>query len=244
MKYEAKTESAFERIRLAILAGELAPGMPLRMSQLSKHYEISATPLREALSRLEEKRLVVAEPNKGWRVAPVSFEELEDLEFARLTIEESLMRDAIAHGDVDWEATIVASHHRLQNGEPPIDKHDIQTRLNWIEVHDGFHNALLSAGSSSWLKRFYAETNEQLQRHHQALLFHPDVINPDGPGLHSEQTISLLREALAISQHTILMQAVLDRDADKSIELLRQHVEITMTVYQSISEDVLSRFGT
>ncbi len=64
MKYEAKTESAFERIRLAILAGELAPGMPLRMSQLSKHYEISATPLREALSRLEEKRLVVAEPNK------------------------------------------------------------------------------------------------------------------------------------------------------------------------------------
>lgn len=235
MQYEAKTNSVFEELRASILTGELAPDTPLRISALSKRYIISATPVREALSRLEEKRLVVASPNCGWRVSPVSYAELEDLEEARLTIESRLLIDAIAFGGVEWEANIVSAHYKLSKTPKPIGTQDIDTRQNWMDAHDLFHNALLAAAKTTWLKRFYNETTEQLQRHHQALLFHPLAINPEGLSQHSPETIELLEYALSIPQHTKLMDQVLDRDAPGSIKILKSHVEITLTVYKSMA---------
>lgn len=235
MEYTAKTGNAFTMVRRDILNGVHAPGAPLRVAALSRRYAVSATPLREALSRLEEKRLVVAHPNRGWRVAPVSLAELEDLEAARLAVEGSLLRDAIDHGGLDWEADIVAAHHRLMHTPPPIGRSELDLREAWIAAHDAFHMALLAAGRSSWLKTFYDEATEQLQRHHQALLFHPRTINPDGPETHSGETLELLREALSLPQHTTLMAAVLDRDAEEASRLLRRHVEITISVYRSIA---------
>ena len=234
MKTVGKTESAYEVLKRAILNGTHAPGAPLRVAALSKAYGFSATPLREALSRLEEKQLVVASPNCGWRVAPVSFDELEDLEFARLSIEEKLLHDSIAQGGLDWEGEVIAAHHRLMRTPQPIGREAVEDRERWIEAHDGFHLRLISAGKSTWLKSFHATTLEQLQRHHQALLFHPGSINPNRAGRHAEETLELLHRALAHEHHSKLMQASLDRDQDAARSLLREHVQITMSVYRSV----------
>ncbi|ETX28098.1 GntR family transcriptional regulator [Roseivivax isoporae] len=234
MKSSGKTENAYEVLKRAILNGTHAPGAPLRVAALSKAHGISATPLREALSRLEEKRLVVASPNCGWRVAPVSFEELNDLEDARLSLEQRLLDDAIAHAGMEWEADLVAAHHRLMHTPHPIGRDAVDDRERWIVAHDGFHEKLVAGGRSSWLKSFHAVTLEQLQRHHQALLFHPGSINPDRHGRHSEETLDLLRLALAHEHHTKLMQAALDRDRDVARALLGEHVQITMSVYRSV----------
>lgn len=234
MSYSAKTDAAFLTLHQGILDGTHAPGEPLRVQPLAARYGISATPLREALSRLEEKRLVVGSANRGWRVAPVSLDELEDLETARLMIESSLLEDAMARGDLDWESAIVAAHHRLSQVAPPLGAAEAAVRRTWIDAHDAFHLALLSAARSSWLRFFYVQTCEQLQRHHQALLFHPRTINPEGPPHHSAQTQDLLREALSIPRHTALMQVVLGRDRAAALAALRDHVEITLTVYRSI----------
>lgn len=234
MTYAAKTDTAFELLRRDILNGIHAPDEPLRISTLSALYGVSATPLREALSRLEEKRLVVASANRGWRVASVSLDELRDLEFARLSMESTLLEDSIAHGDLSWESGIVAAHHRLSQTRPPLGEADRDTRQAWMEAHDGFHFALIAAGRSSWLRGFYTQVTEQLQRHHQALLYHPRRINPDGPGHHLPATRELLRRAHAMEPHTQLMQVALDRDASQAREVLAAHIEITLTVYRSI----------
>src|SRR6056297_3358553 len=96
-----KTGSAFDLLRRDILNGTYAPDAPLRVAALSASYGFSATPLREALSRLAEKQLVVASANRGWRVAPVSMAEFEDLQAARLTVEGALLRDAVQRGGLD-----------------------------------------------------------------------------------------------------------------------------------------------
>jgi DNA-binding GntR family transcriptional regulator len=54
MRAVEKTESAFEAIQRLILNGSIPPGAPLRVATLSKALNISATPVREALARLEE----------------------------------------------------------------------------------------------------------------------------------------------------------------------------------------------
>lgn len=234
MRVSGKTGNAYDVLKRSILNGTHAPGAPMRVSVLSREHGISATPLREALSRLEEKRLVVASPNSGWRVAPVSFEELHDLEDARLSLELRLLDDAIAHAGVEWEAGLVAAHHLLMHTPQPIGRDDVHDRERWIEAHDGFHVKLIAGGRSSWLKSFHAIALEQLQRHHQALLFHPDSINPEREGRHSEDTLDLLRTALAHDHHTRLMQAALDRNKEAARELLSEHVQITMSVYRSV----------
>ncbi|AXC50570.1 GntR family transcriptional regulator [Paracoccus suum] len=229
-----KTDSAYDVLRRSILNGTHAPGAPLRVAALAKAHGISATPLREALSRLEEKQLVVASPNCGWRVAAVSFEELSDLETARLSLEQQLLRESIIHGGMEWESDLVAAHHRLMHTPQPIGREAVADRERWIDAHDSFHMRLIAAGLSAWLRSFYAVTLEQLQRHHQALLFHPDSINPDREGRHSDDTLDLLHAALSHEHHTKLMQAALDRDQDAASALLDEHVQITMSIYRSV----------
>lgn len=236
MEASAKSSEAYELLRAAILTGANAPGEPLRLTALSAQYGISATPLREALSRLEANRFVTATANKGWRVAPVSLEELEDLEAARLSIETSLLADSIHRGDLVWESRVVAAHYRLTNTQVPIGSGSITVRQAWIDAHDAFHQALLEAARSSWLKSFYVQTTDQLQRHHQALLFHPRAINPAGRQTHSPEVVELLATALSLPAHTRLMKVTLARDVSTAIAMLTEHVEITLSVYRTIAK--------
>lgn len=226
MKYEPKTLTAFDLLHRDIVSGVFAPGQPLRIAALTARYGVSATPLREALSRLAEKRLVVAAPNCGWRVAPVSLAEFEDLQAARLSIELSLLQDAMARGGVEWEAGIVAAHHRLARAMVPMgEKGDLEMRQIWIAAHDAFHEALLSAARSHWLKGFHAQLVEQVQRHHQALLLRSTDL---------QEVETLVRSALSVSRHTRVMDLVLARAWPAAEAAMRRHIEESVDIYRGI----------
>jgi GntR family transcriptional regulator, carbon starvation induced regulator len=229
MSEPIKTDRAFDLLRQDILNGVFIPGQPLPVSDLSDRYGLSATPLREALSRLAEKQLVVASANRGWRVAPVSLAEFEDISRARHAIESALLDDAMAQGGLDWESGIVGAHHRLKQTVPPLGEDDtLANRQRWIAAHDAFHTALLGAARSAWLKGFYTQTVEQLQRHHQAVLFH--TANRPTP----RNLPALLRTALSVDRHTQLMTPVLVRDRAAAQAELARHIETTLTIYRAI----------
>jgi len=228
-----KTDVAFEELRADILNGAFKPGQPLRMAALSVRYGVSATPLREALSRLAEKQMVVAAANRGWRVAPVSLAEFEDISIARLTVETALLEDAMARGGLDWESRIVGAHYHLAQTPPPLGpENTLANRQSWIAAHNAFHDALLAAARSCWLKDFYAQTVEQLQRHHQAVLFHTTEVQAGV--LRAGQAQSLLHSALSIERHTRLMDPVLARDTDAARKELSAHIETTLVIYRAI----------
>ncbi len=224
--------SPFTQLRRDILNGVFAPGDPLRLSALSKRYDVSATPLREALSRLEEKQLVTASPNRGWRVAPISLEHLEDIVEARITLELVLLEQSIARGGVDWEAGIVAAHHRLAQTPPPRGPGARAQREAWADAHDAFHRALLAAGKSERLRAVYAEIIEQLQRYHDALLYHHDQLMSGVEGENAPVRLDVVHSA---PQHAELMKAALDRDTPRALALMREHVEHTLVVYRSVT---------
>jgi DNA-binding GntR family transcriptional regulator len=229
MAEPVKTDLAFEFLRRDILNGSFAPDQPLRVADLSERYGVSASPLREALSRLVGERLVVSAANRGWRVAPASLAEFEDLARARLAVEGAALADAIACGGLDWESAIVAAHYRLAQTPAPLGAADsLDTRQRWIEAHDAFHTALLAAGRSAWLKGFHQQTLEQLQRHHQAVLFH-SATDRDAEGVEA-----LMRLALSVPRHTRLMEIVLDRDATAARQELEAHVATMLDIFRQI----------
>src|SRR5580704_6681604 len=107
------TQGAYEGLRADLLACRILPGKKLKIQELCTRFSVSLGAIREALSRLTSEGLVVAEPQRGFRAAPISPEDLSDLTRVRIEIEALCLRRAIAQGDVDWEARLVAAFHRL-----------------------------------------------------------------------------------------------------------------------------------
>jgi DNA-binding GntR family transcriptional regulator len=206
------TQDVYERLRADLLACRLQPGARLKISELCGALSVSLSAVREALSRLTSEGLVVAEPQRGFRVAPISAEELRDLTGVRAQIEGMCLERAIVLGDVDWESTLVAVFHRLSR-TPEREQSDPQ-RMNetWSAAHAAFHEALVSACDSPWLLRLRAMLYAQTERYRRLSVPVAEIAR------------DLNRE------HQEIMQAALARDASRTKELMTQHLDLTTRV--------------
>jgi DNA-binding GntR family transcriptional regulator len=112
----AKTlgEEAYSRLRADLIAGRLRPLQKLPFRQLSAKYGVGIGPLREALARLASERLVQFEGQRGFVVAPVSLDDLNDLCSLRVDLYCRALRASIERGDENWEAEIIVALHRLE----------------------------------------------------------------------------------------------------------------------------------
>src|SRR4051794_41589824 len=86
------SERAASTLQRDILVGKLKPGSRLAITELVRHYDIGATPLREGLSRLVSRGLIVAIGQRGFRVASVSREDLADITRMRVVVEVEALR--------------------------------------------------------------------------------------------------------------------------------------------------------
>ena len=107
--------TVYEKLREDIASASILPGERLGMDTLRARYDVGGSPLREALNRLVSEGLVTQEDRKGFRVAPVSQEELRELTRARQLIHEVALREAIRNGDVAWEEGIIIAYHRMNS---------------------------------------------------------------------------------------------------------------------------------
>jgi GntR family carbon starvation induced transcriptional regulator len=236
-----KTESAYRLLRRDILATRLRPGAPMKLGALRDRYEIGWTPLREALSRLEAEGLVTAISNRGFAVAPVSREELEDLTRARLVVEVPLLVEAIETGGSNWESAVVTAHYRLSRCKLAVETATEGEIDEWDERHTAFHAALISAARSSWLLRFQATISDQLRRHHRFLSLAPAIRAAEGRSEGYEEAVAALRDAMAIEHHTELMEAALDRNVERARTLMAAHIGFTVNVFAQSEDGALSK---
>jgi DNA-binding GntR family transcriptional regulator len=85
-------DGVYRALRAEIGRLELAPGRRLPLEELAARFDVSLTPVRHALRRLESEGLVVSARRRGARVAPLSLEELEEIQALRLGLETFLAR--------------------------------------------------------------------------------------------------------------------------------------------------------
>jgi GntR family carbon starvation induced transcriptional regulator len=205
------TSLAFERLREDILRGCLAPSERLRIQALSERYQIGATAIREALSRLTTDGLVDAEDQRGFTVAAVSREELLDLTQTRVQVEQMALRMAVAHGDVEWESQVLSSFHRLSRIQiAPVTAEAVAA---WSLAHRQFHEALLAGCGSPWTLRLCRLLYDQTERYRNLSV-------PGG----QERGRDLGKE------HKVLMEAALARDADALCSLIEAHFRETTNI--------------
>jgi GntR family transcriptional regulator, carbon starvation induced regulator len=200
------SETAFGRLRADILNCRFKPGQKLRIAELQEAYGIGMGPLREALSRLAATGIVIAQGQRGFRVAPVSPSDLLDLMKTRIWVEALALRSAIAHGNVDWEADIIAAGHRLSLGVDSDQSHLIYLDDDWERRHRHFHRVILSAAGGTYLLDL-CETLYELTARYRRLLFLQD---------HPDRNVN--------AEHEAIMQAVLARDGERAVRLTENHL--------------------
>lgn len=230
-EHSTKTEAAYRLLRHDILTTRLLPGAPLKLSTLRSTYGVGWTPLREALARLEAERLVTAISNRGFAVAPVSRNELEDLARTRMVVELPLLLESIENGDSDWEASLITAHYRLSRCKTAAEDPSDEAVDAWDEKHEAFHAALLGAARSNWLVRFRSTISDQLRRHHRFLGLAPALRAAAGQKDGYEKAMAAIDEAQSIGPHTALMEAALDRNMERAKALMTDHIGYTLHVY-------------
>src|SRR5258705_7333471 len=108
-----RTEQVYEVIRSELLNGGLRPGQKLKMVELTERFGVSQSVIRQALTRLTEQGLLVATPQRCFRVRELSIQDHAQLTETRIQIEALAFRLPVERGDRQWETAVLAPHHRL-----------------------------------------------------------------------------------------------------------------------------------
>jgi len=208
------TTDLFEQLRSDILHCRLAPGTRLLFRDLRARYASGLSPLREALMRLVSEGLVLLEDHKGFRVSPVSQEEMVDIANTLLELEAIAIRLAIAKGDDRWEATIVARFHELS--KRAMFAADGTLDEEWEARNVAFHESLYAACGSPSLILLSHLLYDRFSRYRRLWTRHA---NPDRD---------------VAKEHEAIMRATVDRDADTAVTLLRHHRSTTLDDVQGM----------
>lgn len=206
--YEPKTlvDGAYRQLRRDIIEGRHAPGAKLRVEHLKDEYEVGAGTLREALALLVSDSLVVAQGQRGFRVAPISLADIEDITHTRVMLECEALRQSIANGDETWEGNLVSAFHLLTRAEEKLAG-DVDGSVNeWEERNRVFHETLIGACTSRWIRHFLAILYRQSERYRRI-----SVLNRPVPqDVHEE--------------HEQIFRAAIARDADEATRVLSGHI--------------------
>jgi DNA-binding GntR family transcriptional regulator len=204
---ETMASIVYQKLRADILTGKLQPGERLRIETLTDRYEVGASPVREALNRLSAGSFVRRFDQRGFQVAPVSLVELDELTRTRCLLNEITLREAIANGDIAWEDQIILTCNRLNRTEGQLS--DGVVNPLWEERHRRFHMALVSACGSRWLLELTESLFDCADRYRNLA------------------TQAAPHERDTVKEHQMIMEATLDRDADRAVRLLNAHISMT-----------------
>lgn len=144
------TDQAYARIRAGIVSCEMRPGLRVTEARLAAELNIGKTPVREALARLSQERLVRGIPRRGYEVTPVTVGDVQELFDVRLMLEPASAELAVGRADVNLLRRLDEKCARQaparSEGPPGVDVLDRYFRAN-----TEFHVALACASGNKRL---------------------------------------------------------------------------------------------
>jgi GntR family carbon starvation induced transcriptional regulator len=215
------SEQAHDCIRRDILNGELFPGDKLQIEAISERYGIGTAPVREALNRLSSEGLVERKSQRGFFVTEISMTSLEELVKTRIWLETLALRESIQNSTEAWEEQLVIAYHRLARTNrrmPPEAGRELSEE--WELRHREFHMLLLDRCGSGWLLGFCSTMMDQAVRYRSlSMNIHPSMLRREG----------------AAAEHEALLNAALDKDADRASLLLADHYTATLEGLRAVT---------
>lgn len=209
-KASGKSDQIYESLRRAIVRLEMEPGAAISEKELCGRFEVSRTPVREALQRLAEEDLVDIHPHSGTWVSRISFALAEEGFVLRRALEVESVRKAAteitASGAADLEVLITRMRQILH-----------EDRLaDYLEIDDAFHAAIARISGYPRIWKFIGLAKVQLDRLRQ--------LSAPVPGHLAEVT----------EQHAAIAKALARRNAAQAELAMRIHLDSSFEVMAAL----------
>ena len=208
-----------------IIHGRIRPGTILRQETLSNEYQVSRTPIREALRLLAAEELVEFIPRRGARVRELGIPELREAYLIRAELEGlAAERAATRVTDSDLEQMVIAEDrfasatHTLLRSPVP----DLRLQIEWAEANNAFHDVILLAADAPMLMRM-AQAARRVYR--------GQIVWANDPAIEELYDNNL-------GQHRALRMALAARSAHGARELARDHVKSSLALLETILDRI------
>ena len=197
------SDRIFDQLQTAIVKGEIPAGSKISEPELAKAYGISRGTLREALSRLEERQLVVRSPNHGARVVTLSYEELIDIYQVREALGGmacGLAAERMSDAEIADLKRLLDDHERSIREDQGLSYYQQEGELD-------FHYRILQGSRNSKILGVLEGGLYQLMRMYRY-----------------QFSISSQRPLQALKEHRRIVEALEERDAELADLLMRRHI--------------------
>jgi DNA-binding GntR family transcriptional regulator len=170
-KKEKLREKVYSVMRKRILSFELKPGERFFETEIAENLGVSRTPIREALSRLEQEGLIKSLPKRGYAVSDVTAREIEELYEIREALEVMALRAAakLYHKN-DWIRFEQILHVEAGQNDEHTGKHQSP---DFGEAHK-FHEEIIRISEKETLRQMYNMVSDKINRFQRMDLFHSD----------------------------------------------------------------------
>ncbi len=196
-------DQVVDRLTAAILDGSLPQGAHLSEPKLARELGTSRGPLREAIQRLQERRLVTRTPRQGARVITLSTDLLRDLFAVREALEGVAAREAartLTEADAESLHALIARHARVLAGEDETD-------YSPANADQDFHVAVVACSHNSLLQDLLTKEYYPLLR----------LFRAQHKWVHG-------RAMRALTEHRRIVEAITERDPELAEYLMRRHI--------------------
>lgn len=196
-------EFVYSELRKAILNGVFAPGQMLRQEEVATKMGVSRSPLREALPRLEAEGIVVLHPRRGYAVAELRPDQINEVFELRVLLESQIAQVAVKkRTEADIARVYGIANQMRQIGESAKDE---QALALWFDLNLSFHDALLTPAQMPHYMRSLATARGVIEAY-----------------IRTEVRLTGdLREAQ--EEHGQLAQAFVNGDSETFLGLIRTH---------------------
>ena len=194
------SEVVYRDLRHQIMSMTLPPGTPIVEKEITQRYGISRTPVREAVLRLAEERLVDVVPKSGTFVARIPLSVLREALVARRALEEATVRAATARAT---ESQIMQLRATIQRQRETAEAGDEEA---FHLADEDFHAGIAAAGGLPGIWEMIQQIRVQVERYRRLTL----------PQQGRMQRV--------VSEHGKVLDAIAKRDADRAVAHMTDHL--------------------
>lgn len=213
------SDYALKLLRADILAARLAPGAKLPLKVLAGRYGVGINPLREALARLAGDGLVTLESQRGFRVAPASLADFEDVARNRRLIETTALAWSVERGGPAWRRDVTEARLAFAAVVEKVGDREAITEP-WERPHREYHMAIVSACGSPILLEACRRLHDRYDRYRRIAV--PSRAHMAGVG----------------GDHDDIAEAALAGDGPGAAALLAQHIDDTTALVTGLYGDL------
>lgn len=211
--HRSRASEVYEQLKRDIAEFRMVPGDRFSEHELCHRLEVSRTPVRQALTRLQQEGLVEVMFRSGWRVLPFDFDKFDQLYDLRMVLETTAVQRLCQQ---EVEASAAALQTLKDRWLVPVAERsaDAAQVARWDE---DFHEAIVRAAGNAEMARVHHELTERIR-----IIRRLDFLQP-------------VRIVATYDEHAKILRAILARKADRADLLMRSHIEASQVEVRKIT---------